>query len=357
MVHLFLRRGTRQMLLLAIGILVSLWLVVHSWPVFHLPPANDLYLPAKLAENTSQLMHDLWKPFLHNINATHFVTKEGYHYTIEESNYRWLSPLKKKLLILDVDTRLDKGAGALMNKSPLNPGELTGRSAGMMNHYLYGTLSLNCSFFSLTCSRILTHLPLAAMIHGYDYQFIRAPDYYNRHGTWVKVPMIKQALTMYETVVFLDADAVFVYPEIPFEWLMSLWNITDKTLVAMSNDPDSPRNRDGKGKVMMNTGFIIAQQSNRTQDLFHDWNQCPTETKYKGCQRWMKDWAHEQAAFSNHVRYDYSTDEVRTIPRLDGNGGDGVFVRHNWFHKDYPANDLRQLILDILSVRHKINDP
>ncbi|KAF0643854.1 hypothetical protein FPSE5266_07137 [Fusarium pseudograminearum] len=147
------------------------------------------------------------------------------------------------------------------------------------------------------------------MIHGYDYQFIRAPDYYKRHGTWVKVPMIKQALGTYETVVFLDADAVFVYPEIPFEWLMSLWNITDETLVAMSNDPDSPRNRDGKGLVMMNTGFIIARQSTRTLSLFHDWNQCPTETKYEGCKRWMKDWAHEQAAFSNHVRYDYSTDD------------------------------------------------
>ncbi|KAI6747701.1 hypothetical protein HG531_008243 [Fusarium graminearum] len=166
------------------------------------------------------------------------------------------------------------------------------------------------------------------MIHGYDYQFIRAPNYYKRHGTWVKVPMIKQALGTYETVVFLDADAVFAYPEIPFEWLMSLWNITDETLVAMSNDPDSPRNRDKKGSVMMNTGFIIARQSTRTLSLFHDWNQCPTETKYEGCKRWMKDWAHEQAAFSNHVRYDYSTDDVRAIPRKDGNGGDGIVARY-----------------------------
>ena len=49
------------------------------------------------------------------------------------------------------------------------------------------------------------------MIHGYDYQFIRAPDYRNRHGTWVKVPMIKEALKTHETVVFLDADAVFYF--------------------------------------------------------------------------------------------------------------------------------------------------
>jgi hypothetical protein len=111
---------------------------------------------------------------------------------------------------------------------------------------------------------------------------------------------------------------------------------------------------------MMNTGFIVARQSNRTQDLFHDWNQCPSEAKYKGCRRWAKDWAHEQAAFSNYVRYDYnSTDDVRVIPCMDGNGapyiGDkkcgGVFVRHHWFHKDYPVKDLRESILDTFMKR------
>lgn len=95
-------------------------------------------------------MHHLWEPFLHDINATHFVTREGYQYTIGERNHRWREPLKKKLLILDVDTRLDTGAGTLLNKSPLNPSELTGRSGGMMNHYLYGTLFSPLSFLFLT---------------------------------------------------------------------------------------------------------------------------------------------------------------------------------------------------------------
>jgi hypothetical protein len=109
-------------------------------------------LPATLAENTPQLMHYLWKPFLHDINATHFLSKEGYRYKINKNNYRW-SPLKKKLLILDVDTRLDTGAGAMMNKSPLNATEMTGRTAGMMNHYLYGM-----SYFSSTYSSFLMQL-------------------------------------------------------------------------------------------------------------------------------------------------------------------------------------------------------
>ncbi|KAG5657640.1 hypothetical protein KAF25_007673 [Fusarium avenaceum] len=340
---LLLRANRRRGVLIAMGILVTFGLLLHSW-LFYFPSVTDLSfrtslstpLPVALAENTPDLMHYLWEPFLHNLNATHFISKEGYKYSIDKGNHRWSKPLKKKLLILDVDTRLDTGAGAMMDRSPMNTSAMTGRTAGMMNHYLY------------------------AMIHGYDYRFVRAPNYRHRHGTWVKVPMIKEALKTHETVVFLDADAVFMYPEMPFEWLMNLWNITDKTLLAMSNDPDSPRNRDDKGKVMMNTGFIVARQSNRTQDLFHDWNQCPSEAKYKGCRRWAKDWAHEQAAFSNYVRYDYnSTDDVRVIPCMDGNGapyiGDkscgGVFIRHHWFHKDYPVNDLRESILDTFMKR------
>ncbi|KAI8682251.1 hypothetical protein NCS55_00480400 [Fusarium keratoplasticum] len=332
------RAKRHQGALLAMFTLLILGLVVHIWE-FYFSPANNLSfhtsfsppLPARLAEHTPQLMHDLWTPFIHDINTTHFLTKEGYHYNIPHGTHHWQEPSGKKLLILDVDTRLDTGPGAMMNESSLNSNEMTGRTAGMMNHYLY------------------------AMIHGYNYRFIRAPPYPNRHGTWVKVPMIKEALKTHEIVVFLDADAIFMYPEMPFEWLMSLWNVTDNTLVAMASDPNSPRNRDANGRVMHNTGFIIAQQSNRTQELFHNWEQCPTDKKYKGCKRWAKDWAHEQAAFSNYVRYDYnSTEEVVMIPCMDGNGapyiGDktcgGVFVRHHWFHKDYPAKDLLRLMQD-----------
>jgi len=79
------------------------------------------------------------------------------------------------------------------------------------------------------------------MIHGYDYKFIRAPDYPDRWGTWVKVPMMKQALKTHDFIVFMDSDVMFHYPHIPLEWLLNYWNITAETLVAMSIDPDEPR--------------------------------------------------------------------------------------------------------------------
>ncbi|KAI5456017.1 hypothetical protein BGZ63DRAFT_368002 [Mariannaea sp. PMI_226] len=279
------------------------------------------------------LIQALWKPSLHDLNATTFTTDEGYEYEVLEANRRWNEPLGKKLIILDVDTRIHTNTGDLMNTDPLYYKNLTGRTGGWMNHYLY------------------------AMIHGYDYRLVRAPEFSDRHGTWVKVPMIKEALKTHDMVVFLDADAVFVYPHLPFEWLLNLWNITDKTLLAMAEDPNSKGNRDSKGWVLWNTGFVVAQKSDRTMELFDNWQDCPSEDKYQGCAHWRKDWAHEQAAFGNHIRYDYSTtDDLRAIPCMDGNGspyiGDkscgGVFIRHHWFRKDAPIDHFKDMILDLM---------
>ncbi|KAH7126034.1 hypothetical protein EDB81DRAFT_889745 [Dactylonectria macrodidyma] len=302
-----------------------------------LPSPHRMYNPGMQPENVPKdfpyLVSQLWRPSLHSLNDTQFVSDEGYHYDIPDDAHRWTEPLGKKVLILDVDTRVTGGDGDLMNDNPMDYRNMTGRTGGWMNHYLY------------------------ALIHGYDYRLIKAPNYDGRHGTWVKVPMIKEALKTHEIVVFMDADAVWMYPHIPLEWLMSLWNITPSTLIAMANDPDSQRNRDTKGKVMLNTGFIVAQQSNRTQDLFDRWDRCPTGKRYKKCGHWDKDWAHEQAAFSNHVRYDYKNkDDIRTIPCMDGNGapyiGDktcgGVFIRHHWFRKDDPVKQLREAVLDLV---------
>lgn len=201
---------------------------------------------------------------------------------------------------------------------------------------------------------------VAALIHGYDYRLIRAPNYEDRHGTWVKVPIVKEALKTHDFVVFMDADAVIQHPRLPFEWLMSLWNITPHHLLAMSEDPNSEINRDDKGWVLWNTGFIVAQASTRTQELFQRWEDCPVGDRYPECERWARDWAHEQAAFGRFVRYDYNTtDELRAIPCMDGNGADyigdkkcgGVFVRHHWFEKARTVTELYEGLSEAFVVR------
>lgn len=194
------------------------------------------------------------------------------------------------------------------------------------------------------------------MIHGYDYRLVRAPNYNDRHGTWVKVPIIKEALKSHNIVVFLDADAEFVHHHLPIEWLMSLWNIKPGTLVAMAEDPNEKFNEDDRGRLLLNTGFVIAQQSNRTLEMFDAWENCPTNDRYQKCDHWLKEWAHEQAAFGYHLRYDYTgPDELRAIPCDQGNGAPyigndkcrGVFVRHHWRDKERTIQNLYNSILNL----------
>jgi hypothetical protein len=97
------------------------------------------------------LIQALWKPSLHKLNDTVFHTDEGYEYEIPAEK-KWAEPLGKKLLILDVDTRIHTDTGDMMNDNPLFYKNMTGRTGGWMNHYLYGTIELAL----LPCARDLS---------------------------------------------------------------------------------------------------------------------------------------------------------------------------------------------------------
>ncbi|KAJ5427664.1 Galactosyl transferase [Penicillium cf. griseofulvum] len=101
---------------------------------------------------------------------------------------------------------------------------------------------------------------------------------------WTKVTAIKEALRIHRI-----ADAMIHYPNLPLEWLFNYWEITPETLVAMALASEAPRNHGWNGHTLLNTGFIIAQQSPRTQELFEAWKTCPAETRYADCGRWGRD--------------------------------------------------------------------
>jgi hypothetical protein len=168
------------------------------------------------------------------------------------------------------------------------------------------------------------------------------PNTVGQFGTWTKVTAIKKALKHYEFVVFLDADAMILYPNLPMEWLLNYWEISPETLVALALDPDAPHNRDWNDTTMLNTGFMIAQQSPRTNEMFEAWESCPTEKRYPGCAKWANEWAHEQSAFSNHLRYDFnrsedikvlSCAEANGCPTVANTGCVGELIRHYWGDK------------------------
>lgn len=193
------------------------------------------------------------------------------------------------------------------------------------------------------------------MIHGYDYRLIRAPNYPDRHGTWVKPAVMKEALKRHDFVISLDSDAVFTHLHLPIEWLMNLWDVTPHTLVAMAEDIENSIDYDSHGKLILNTGFVIAQASERNQQMMEVWEDCPN--RIAGCDRWKNKWAHEQSAFSEYIRYEFNgTDEVKNIPCSHANGNEyydkgkgacqGVFVSHNWHTKAKTVEILQRSVMD-----------
>lgn len=59
---------------------------------------------------------------------------------------------------------------------------------------------------------------------------------------------------------------------------------------------------------MLNTGFVVAQNLPFTREILDVWMACTGGgTRYgEECAKWKGKWAHEQAVFSDYLRYDYN---------------------------------------------------
>ncbi|VTO83108.1 unnamed protein product, partial [Fusarium graminearum] len=280
------------------------------------------------------LLAELWKPLIHPIDDRIFVTDKGERFEVPTSQMRWKKPLGKKVILIDTDTRLNTTEeNTILDKRPLHFPTLHGRTGGHLNHYLY------------------------AMIHGYDYRLVRAADYPDRHGTWVKPAIAKEALKTHDFVISLDSDAVFTHLNLPIEWLMNLWDIRpEETLVAMAYDLDIKIDYDTRGNLVLNTGFVISQASQRTQEMYERWEDCPRSIP--GCEHWNFKWAHEQSAFSHYIRYEFNrTHDVKNIPCSHANGNEftaegqckcqGIFA---WYSSDLEmtASTLHHITIELL---------
>jgi len=58
--------------------------------------------------------------------------------------------------------------------------------------------------------------------HGYSYvkEIVKNNDYIDWHPTWIKIDVLKKYLPLYDYVVWIDADAVFVNQDITIENLI-----------------------------------------------------------------------------------------------------------------------------------------
>ncbi|KAF2439390.1 hypothetical protein P171DRAFT_369640 [Karstenula rhodostoma CBS 690.94] len=249
---------------------------------------------------------------------------------------RYKKPMGKDILILDLETR------PLESTEHFNHGlfdwrKLNHVSGGVFSHYIY------------------------SLIHGYDYKFVRAHEFEDRHATWIKPSALAQHIKNYKFIVFLDADATFRFQHLPLEWMFNYWQIKPQHSFTMALDPWDPEepqyNSDRFNRTYTNTGFMVVQNNAHTMQILKDWHECPDDTRYKGCSEWKMPKFHEQSAFGEYIRYDYA-DYVKELQCAEANGFPGVeisncqgkYVRHYWFEKQKIKEDLQQNMMNAITL-------
>ncbi|KAH7233609.1 hypothetical protein BKA59DRAFT_488394 [Fusarium tricinctum] len=235
----------------------------------------------------------------------------------------WNKPLGKKLCIIDLESRrFDKPGQLWSDEMTWNKSrEVHGPSGGSLNHWVY------------------------AKIHGYEYYHIKINGYPDRRDSWKKPSVLSQVLKKHDVCVFIDSDALFNKLDLPMEWLMNYWSIDPKNnSMALPYDPDTQHNRDRRGNLFLNTGFMIMQNKKKIYEIFKEWDDCANEGgKFPGCTEFRnrKGWQPtDQGGFGTFIRYEYG-DEILSLPCTEANGFpesnsgcDGKFIKHVWIGKE-----------------------
>ncbi|KAF3035318.1 hypothetical protein E8E12_004914 [Didymella heteroderae] len=308
----------------------------------------------------SESFFHLYESVRTNVSAATYKDASGQVYEINEHGPWWKEPLRNDILIVDIDTRVPDGDNELWNDDRMVWANMNAEkdggmvSASFMNHFLY------------------------SQIHGYDYRFFnaRSMETEGYHNTWVKPHVLSELLESYRFVVFVDADATIQNLELPIEWLFNRWGITPSTSIAMPLDTrqilngDENVSNDSKGKLVLNTGVVIAQALPHTFEMMKAWKECPNEKQYPGCAHWKQEWSHEQKAFSEYIRWDYnpSGNEIIEIPCDDAMGYPGInkhqhilskcagtFLRHHTVDKAMTKKSTEEAMLQAMTdVMHKM---
>ncbi|EED15451.1 conserved hypothetical protein [Talaromyces stipitatus ATCC 10500] len=289
-------------------------------------------------------------PFIHPITAPYFSTYEGYNFTLKNDPI-WTKPLGKDLCVVDIDNRPFSKKHELFNEQPLNWDSFDKFSAGLLNHYLY------------------------AMIHGYRYAFVHlAQKPSDRYMSWAKVPAVIEHLKECKYLLNVEADAIFKELTLPMEWQMNYWNFTKNTKVAIPSDPNEDFNLDWEGKVNLNTGFILAQNTPRTFEIWEGWKSCVDDhVRFPGCEKFRDNWPAEQGAYSSIIRHAYNDpDDLLVIRCSEANeypesGSDcigSLNYQHFWIKKEQLLKDkavvpmmqlmMQSLRLDLLIGKNEV---
>ena len=250
-------------------------------------------------------------------------------------NPRYTKKMGSDILILDLDTRPLKST-EMFEKGEYDWRNINHVSGGVFAHYAY------------------------AQIHGYDYKFVHAAEFEDRHATWIKPSALANLIKDYKFIVFLDADATFRFMQLPMEWMMNYWNVEPHHSFVMAKDPWSPEepqfNSDRFNRTYTNTGFMIIQNNEQVMPILKAWHECPDDTRYPNCSQWKEPKFHEQSAFGEYIRYDYE-ENIKELDCGQANGFPGVqvsncqgkFIRHYWFEKSLVKVDYRENLMNAIT--------
>lgn len=112
--------------------------------------------------------------------------------------------------------------------------------------------------------------------HGYSYvkKIVNNDDYLNWHPTWIKIDVLKTYLPIFDYVVWIDADAVFVNQDIKIEDFI----IDDVDLVIPKLEIDRVS---GNVWTHTTTGFMIWKNSDWSKKILNTlWNE-PKEFRFE----------------------------------------------------------------------------
>ena len=100
--------------------------------------------------------------------------------------------------------------------------------------------------------------------HGYSYvkEIVKNNDYIDWHPTWIKIDVLKKYLPLYDYVVWIDADAVFVNQDITIEDLID----GDVDLVVPKLEVDKIS---GNVWTHTTTGFMVWKNSEWSNSMLN----------------------------------------------------------------------------------------
>jgi hypothetical protein len=100
--------------------------------------------------------------------------------------------------------------------------------------------------------------------HGYSYlkEIVKNDDYENWHPTWIKIDVIKKFLPLYDYVVWIDADAVFVNQDVKIEDFIN--NDVDLVVPKLEVDRVS-----GNMWTHTTTGFMVWKNSEWSNNILN----------------------------------------------------------------------------------------